>query len=76
MTTDKPEKDKLIEKLDNKRAIIGIVGIGYVGLPLMIRYAEVGFKVIAFDIDTGRLTACMPERAISSISLQKKLFRL
>lgn len=44
-------KMQLIEKLYNKTAIIGIVGLGYVGLPLAIRYAEVGYKVIGLDID-------------------------
>jgi UDP-N-acetyl-D-glucosamine dehydrogenase len=41
----------LIDKINNKEAIIGIVGLGYVGLPLMLRFAEVGFRVIGFDID-------------------------
>jgi len=41
----------LIDKLNDKTAIIGIVGLGYVGLPLAIRYAEVGYKVIGFDVD-------------------------
>lgn len=41
----------LIEKLASKQATIGIVGLGYVGLPLMLRYTEVGYKVIGLDID-------------------------
>ncbi|WP_434526227.1 nucleotide sugar dehydrogenase [Photorhabdus asymbiotica] len=41
----------LTEKFDNKTAIIAIVGLGYVGLPLMLRYNDIGFKVIGFDID-------------------------
>lgn len=41
----------LIEKLASKQATIGIVGLGYVGLPLMLRYTEVGYRVIGFDID-------------------------
>lgn len=44
-------KKKLIAKLKNKSAIIGIVGLGYVGLPLAIRYTEAGYKVIGLDID-------------------------
>lgn len=48
-------KDSLIEKLNSKSAIIGIVGLGYVGLPLIIRYAEVGFKVLGFDIDPDKV---------------------
>jgi UDP-N-acetyl-D-glucosamine dehydrogenase len=44
-------KARLINKLNDKTAIIGIIGLGYVGLPLAIRYAEVGYKVIGLDID-------------------------
>jgi UDP-N-acetyl-D-glucosamine dehydrogenase len=42
---------QLLEKIASKRAVIGIVGLGYVGLPLMLRFSDVGFKVIGFDID-------------------------
>jgi UDP-N-acetyl-D-glucosamine dehydrogenase len=44
-------KARLINKLNDKTAVIGIIGLGYVGLPLAIRYAEVGYKVIGLDID-------------------------
>ena len=47
--------NNLIKKLENHSAVIGIVGLGYVGLPLMLRYVEVGFKVIGFDVDDVRL---------------------
>ena len=40
-----------IEKFDKKEAIIGIIGLGYVGLPLMLRYVNVGFKVLGIDIN-------------------------
>ncbi|SCZ67340.1 nucleotide sugar dehydrogenase [Thiohalomonas denitrificans] len=40
----------LLHNLSNKTATIGIIGLGYVGLPLMIRYAEVGYKVLGFDV--------------------------
>ena len=39
------------EKINNKEAIIGILGLGYVGLPLMLRFAEVGYRVIGIDVD-------------------------
>ena len=45
----------LIRKLKEKSAVVGIVGLGYVGLPLMLRYAEVGYKVIGFDIDQRKV---------------------
>lgn len=45
----------LTEKLNNKSAVIGIVGLGYVGLPLALRFAEEGFKVLGFDIDDFKI---------------------
>jgi UDP-N-acetyl-D-glucosamine dehydrogenase len=44
----------LIEKIGSRDAKVGIIGLGYVGLPLMIRFAEVGFKVLGFDIDEAK----------------------
>ena len=41
---------QLEEKIRDKSAIIGIVGIGYVGLPLAVAFAMAGFKVLGFDI--------------------------
>ena len=43
--------DTLRERIATNEAIIGIYGLGYVGLPLALRFAEVGLKVIGFDID-------------------------
>jgi UDP-N-acetyl-D-glucosamine dehydrogenase len=48
-------KAELIDKLGGKTAKIGIVGLGYVGLPLMLRYCEVGYNVIGFDIDQTKV---------------------
>ena len=42
--------DNVVLKFQDKSAVIGIVGLGYVGQPLTLRYAEVGYKVIGFDI--------------------------
>lgn len=50
-------KETLVTKLNNKEAIIGIVGLGYVGLPLMLRYIEVGYKVLGIDIDQAKVDA-------------------
>jgi UDP-N-acetyl-D-glucosamine dehydrogenase len=47
--------EKLIEKLKNKQAVIGIIGLGYVGLPLVLRYSEVGCKVLGIDIDGSKV---------------------
>jgi UDP-N-acetyl-D-glucosamine dehydrogenase len=45
----------LVTKLENRSATIGIIGLGYVGLPLMLRYVDVGFKVLGIDIDGGKV---------------------
>jgi len=50
-------KNELIDRIKNKSATIGIVGLGYVGLPLILRYIEVGYKVIGFDIDQSKVDA-------------------
>jgi UDP-N-acetyl-D-glucosamine dehydrogenase len=46
---------ELIEKIEKKQAVIGIVGLGYVGLPLVLRFSEVGFRVVGFDIDAAKV---------------------
>jgi len=42
--------EQLTTRLQNREALIGIVGMGYVGLPLALRYSVVGYKVLGFDI--------------------------
>jgi UDP-N-acetyl-D-glucosamine dehydrogenase len=48
-------KKKLIERLNKKSAVIGIFGLGYIGLPLALRYLDSGFKVVGFDLDTKKV---------------------
>jgi len=48
-------KTQLLEKIKQRQAVIGIVGLGYVGLPLMLRYVEEKYKVIGFDIDDDKV---------------------
>lgn len=47
----------LIEKFKNKRARIGILGLGYVGLPLAVTFAEAGFTVVGVDPDANKVEA-------------------
>ncbi|MDO6355730.1 nucleotide sugar dehydrogenase [Caloramator sp. CAR-1] len=47
-------KDLILEKIKNKTAVIGVVGLGYVGLPLAVEKAKAGYKVIGFDIQQKR----------------------
>ncbi len=46
---------ELTKKINNKSAVIGIIGLGYVGLPLGLEFASKGFKVIGFDIDPNKI---------------------
>jgi len=48
-------KMNLIAKIKNKQALVGIIGLGYVGLPLVLRFCEVGFKVLGFDTDSRKV---------------------
>ena len=48
-------KQASIAKLKSKEAIIGIVGLGYVGLPLMLRYNAIGYCVLGIDIDEDKV---------------------
>ncbi|MGQ3892479.1 nucleotide sugar dehydrogenase [Legionella sp. CNM-4043-24] len=43
--------NNFVAKMADKEAIIGIIGLGYVGLPLMLRFAEMGYRVIGIDVD-------------------------
>jgi len=42
-------KDSILQKAENKELVIGVIGLGYVGLPLAVGFAEAGIKVIGFD---------------------------
>ncbi len=55
-TTDKVEiRLKLLEMIQERTARIGIIGLGYVGLPLAIHFGQKGFNVIGFDLDTRKI---------------------
>jgi len=45
----------LIKKINTKKISVGIIGLGYVGLPLSILCAKKGFKVYGFDIDESKI---------------------
>ena len=48
---------ELTKRIEDRDSCIGIVGLGYVGLPLALRFAEAGFKVVGFDIDPRKAEA-------------------
>lgn len=48
-------KQQLLTRIEDKSAVIGIIGLGYVGLPLLLRFAEVGYHVLGFDVDSSKV---------------------
>ena len=45
----------LLEKLQDRSATVGVVGLGYVGLPLAMEFVRAGYKGIGIDVDTGKI---------------------
>ena len=43
-------KERLLSKIKEKNIIVGVVGLGYVGMPLAVEKAKAGFKTIGFDV--------------------------
>ena len=58
-------KDKIIENNNKKSSVIGVIGLGYVGIPLSLNFVKAGFKVIGFDVD---------KKKIEQIKKKKKLY--
>jgi len=53
----------LTEKVVAKEAVIGVVGLGYVGLPLLLAFNHGGFQSIGFDIDPAKPEALLEGRS-------------
>jgi UDP-N-acetyl-D-glucosamine dehydrogenase len=50
-------KHELLERIEERKVLIGIVGLGYVGLPLGVAFAEAGFQVIGVDLDESKVNS-------------------
>ena len=48
-------KEKLLDKINNKKIKAGVIGLGYVGLPLAVEKAKAGFKTVGFDIQAEKV---------------------
>ena len=46
----------LIDRLRARTARLGVIGLGYVGLPLAVEFARAGFATVGFDVDEENLT--------------------
>ena len=59
MPTAAQHSADLLSRIKSKQAVVGVIGLGYVGLPLVLTFVEKGFRVIGFDIDTKKSVALM-----------------
>lgn len=50
-------KQELLTKIENRAITVGVVGLGYVGLPLAVEKARAGFKTIGFDVQSDKVDA-------------------
>ena len=75
-------KETLIGKIANRKAKIAVAGLGYVGLPLAIEFAEAGFQVLGLDVEAKKVeqinAGCsyiddVPDERISSLTRSGKL---
>ena len=68
-------KDQLLAKIEDRTACIGVVGLGYVGLPLALEFARAGFKVIGYDVSDRVVSNLMAGKShiqdVSSADLAK-----
>ena len=48
-------RDELLERLRRRTAVVGLIGLGYAGLPLAVAFAEAGFRVCGLDLDAERV---------------------
>ena len=54
---------ELLKKIAAKEALVGVIGLGYVGLPLVREFTRAGMKVLGFDIDPNKVNALMAGRS-------------
>ena len=47
----------LLKRIEDRRAVVGIIGMGYVGLPLAQTFCASGFRLVGFDIDQAKVKA-------------------
>jgi UDP-N-acetyl-D-glucosamine dehydrogenase len=50
-------QDQLLSRIKDRSAIVAVIGLGYVGLPLGVAFAEKGFPVVGIDVDGRKVAA-------------------
>ena len=52
-----------LDQIERKSAAVGVIGLGYVGLPLAVEFAKAGFSVVGIDIDADKVKTLAGGRA-------------
>uniref|UniRef100_UPI00301D3BF6 NAD(P)-binding domain-containing protein n=1 Tax=Gemmatimonas aurantiaca TaxID=173480 RepID=UPI00301D3BF6 len=52
-------RTQLLARIDDRSAVIGVIGLGYVGLPLAMEFVAAGFRVIGYDVSARVVDALM-----------------
>jgi UDP-N-acetyl-D-glucosamine dehydrogenase len=63
----------LIERIKNKEARLSVIGLGYVGLPLLVEYARAGFEVVGIDVDADKVKSVNEGRSYIGDVMQQDL---
>ncbi len=56
-------KEQLLQRIENRSAVVGVVGLGYVGLPLVQGFHDAGFRVVGVDVDARKVQALKEGRS-------------
>src|ERR671913_481788 len=54
---------ELLKKIESKQAKLGVIGLGYVGLPLAVEFARAGFSVVGYDVDQKKVAELLAGRS-------------
>ena len=50
-----PLEKEFLKKIEDRRLVVGVIGLGYVGLPLILSFAEAGFQTLGLDVDRKKI---------------------
>ena len=74
MSTANETKHPALAAIENKTAVVGIMGLGYVGLPLVRAFMDAGFKTMGYDVDQSKVDSLITVKKKSTIKVNPLIF--